>query len=488
VLRNVLIPLVLLLLLAPRAARAQCAPVTPVACENCFAVFVMPDTQLYSWLPNQPAGANHLDLVTRYICDHRSAWTEPTTGKTMPILMMIQLGDLVQRGDLTETVAGPLAEWKRVDAAFDNLDACTPRVPYLVTNGNHDSDDFHYERPSVGYGTYFGPDRWTNTGVSCNAPDDCDGNAGQYFLGGGETIGANSRNHDGIDGNPGPAQEQVGRHRAGLVRAPNGQRFLFLGLEMAFDFLPPLPGYEGVEQDDSAWPKQILGLYPDVATIAFHHSMLWTFTPPDARIRWGPEIWRSDSLTMPPGDSEDPDYALHGGMEELFDEMIAPHSQIRFLFTGHVLNPTHQADFTIPRAAAPPVWSVMRNYQRTELGLPGDGDIYGVGWNVIAVFDPDAEQVRIRSYRIDDVEAYSDPPVNYDHVGAPAPTECFETDQGGVGERVISWDFALAGNRTPSLSAAGLGTLVTLVLASASFVIRSRPFMSRSRHRGSGNS
>ena len=39
-----------LLAFAPQAARAACDPIPPVACDNCFAVFVMPDTQSYLYL------------------------------------------------------------------------------------------------------------------------------------------------------------------------------------------------------------------------------------------------------------------------------------------------------------------------------------------------------------------------------------------------------------------------------------------------------
>jgi hypothetical protein len=45
----------------------------------------------------------------------------------------------------------------------------------------------------------------------------------------------------------------------------------------------------------------------------------------------------------------------------------------------------------------------MRDYQWIK--RPSGPD-YGNGWNVVAVFDPDANQVRIRSYRIDDAENY----------------------------------------------------------------------------------
>ncbi|MBW2388982.1 MAG: metallophosphoesterase, partial [Deltaproteobacteria bacterium] len=206
-------------------ARAQCQSVQPVECPECFAVVVMPDTQVYTWLPLQPQGAAHLDLVTRYICANAAAWTEPSTGKVMPILMTIHLGDLVESGDLTETMAGPLAEWVRMDAAMDNLDNCDPVVPYLVTAGNHDYANFNYEGDSVGYDTYFGTHRWTNAGYGCADPANCSGTAGDWFIGGGDTIVANSRNNVGA-GSPGPSFDHPGRHRAGIIRAPNNQRFL----------------------------------------------------------------------------------------------------------------------------------------------------------------------------------------------------------------------------------------------------------------------
>ena len=66
-------------------------------CPNCFAVFVMPDTQNYTEAAFQPQGGAHFDLMTRFICANRSAWTEPSTVKTMPISMVLHLGDVVQR-------------------------------------------------------------------------------------------------------------------------------------------------------------------------------------------------------------------------------------------------------------------------------------------------------------------------------------------------------------------------------------------------------
>ena len=125
--------------------------------------------------------------------------------------------------------------------------------------------------------------------------------------------------------------------------------------------------------------KADLELYLNVPTIVLHHSMLWAFPPPDTRLRWGPENWKSDSISLPEAPADDLDFGTSGGMEGVFNLLLEPYPQ-----------------------------------------------------------------VRVRSYRIDDVENYADPPINYDHVGTPEATECLETDQGGVAERILSWDFQLS--------------------------------------------
>ena len=427
--------LLLALLLAHPSAAEICPPVVPVACPNCFAVAVMPDTQFYTDAGHQPHGAAHLDLVTRYLCRESSGWVEPGTGKQMPILMVIQLGDLVQNADKTEGGV-PLAEWRRVDSAFDHLDACIPRMPFLVTTGNHDVPLYGYERETRGYQHYFGVERWRE--VACADPASCDPDAGEWFIGGGDPIAARSRNNVG-DGSPGPATAVQGRHRAGVIRAPNGQRFLFLGLELAFDFPPAAPGFESVEGDDAAWPRQVMQSYAGVPTIVFHHSMFLSGPPLTPSVVFGPETWRADSLPPAPI-----------GMKAIWDELIEPNSQVLLFFAGHVLKPSPQGDYTIARAdGAPPVHGFLRNFQGVRVpGTKGFSQVYGAGWNLIAVFDPDAGQIRVRSYRIDDEDAYATPRVDLDHDGEPAPTECFDTDYAGVGERVIAVDFkALGGFR-----------------------------------------
>ena len=58
-----LLPVALVFAVSPQA-NAACPPVAEVACPECFAVAVIPDTQRYTLLLHQPAGGAHLDLIT----------------------------------------------------------------------------------------------------------------------------------------------------------------------------------------------------------------------------------------------------------------------------------------------------------------------------------------------------------------------------------------------------------------------------------------
>jgi hypothetical protein len=146
-------------------------------------------------------------------------------------------------------------------------------------------------------------------------------------------------------------------------------------------------------------------------------------------------------------------------MEAIWNEVVAPYPQIFMVFAGHVTL-SAQEDFTFTRTGAPDIAGFFRNYQQANVfGVPDS--TYGGGWNLIAVFDPEADEVRVRSYRIDDTNAYANPPINFDHTGTPAPTECLLPDFLGLGERTVPFTFA----ESPSIPAIsglryGLPTLV----------------------------
>jgi hypothetical protein len=70
-------------------------------------------------------------------------------------------------------------------------------------------------------------------------------------------------------------------------------------------------------------------------------------------------------------------------------------------FNGHWTGAKRQLDAPITRASGEDVIGVYRDYQGTQPSYGGYA--YGGGWNDIAVFDPDSQQIRLRSYRIGDV-------------------------------------------------------------------------------------
>lgn len=371
-------------------AAVPCEDPVPQPCPACFAVFIMPDTQSYtndSIVNNGEPGATQFRLMTRWACQHQVGWIEPSTGKTMPISMLIQLGDIVENGD-----AQPI-QWQRADAAFDELDTCQidedpePDVlPYLLVPGNHDigvtssaagTSVGDYELGSDGYFTYFnadpsfGPDRWAD--YRCSDPSNCED--GQWFIGGGDPIAFASRNLDEV---PGPTQTLPGRHRAAVIRSPNGQRFLFIGLENAFDFPPTEYAGHG---DDSVWPKQVLADYPGVHAIMFHHFFL---NPLSGQLTPAATAYNMDSISPP-----------------IWTEMVAPFPQVLMSVNGHWIGgsgslPAREMDAWIPRSQGPDVLGVYRNYQNLFPWPSGNGD----SWNVIAVFDPEAQQIRLRSYQV----------------------------------------------------------------------------------------
>ncbi len=83
------------------------------------------------------------------------------------------------------------------------------------------------------------------------------------------------------------------------------------------------------------------------------------------------------------------------------------------------------------------VFAFFRNYQHST-SRDGQGNLcqpsYGGGWNVIAAFDPSAEEIRVRSYRIEDVDN------DCTHDGVPASAADLQTDR-SLPETILSYSF-----------------------------------------------
>ena len=117
----------------------RAAPETPTVYPG-FTIVMMPDTQSYVI---DPASTWMMPCQTQWIADNKTAYS---------------IKGVMHDGDVVETV-GTAAEWTRADAAIDILDAAS--VPYLISAGNHDFDDFANHIATTFNGT-FPQSRFTN--------------------------------------------------------------------------------------------------------------------------------------------------------------------------------------------------------------------------------------------------------------------------------------------------------------------------------------
>jgi cysteine-rich repeat protein len=325
-----------------------------------WAMFVMPDTQYYSY-PSIPERNDHMRRVTQWICENQHGWIEPSTGKEMDILMVLHLGDIVQQGE-------SMAQWEVMDSAFDLLDNCSEGVvPYMLTVGNHDYNSYISYNPILGWETYFNTSRFSAhqcTSTPCEAD--------KWFIGGSPPIQINSRGSC----NPlcGPSEELPGRFRAATIIDPNNQRYLFIGMEFM---------YTDLERN---WSYSILNNYSGVPTILFKHKMFVGYGPDNLNVDTTKEIWQN---------------------------FIDPYSQIIQTWNGHIAG---ESDNVSNTSRGVTVISNLRDYQSVNS--------YGDGWNAIAVFDPEEEEVRVRSYRINNSD----------------PLEIAEMDYGML-ERAYNYSF-----------------------------------------------
>jgi hypothetical protein len=125
-----------------------------------------------------------------------------------------------------------------------------------------------------------------------------------------------------------------------------------------------------------------------------------------------------------------------GSNQAIWDELVDPLPQVWGTFNGHHTAP-QEADFTTSTGSGVDVYSFFRNYQGSPTTSYGNGGLATQqdGWNAIAVFDPEAGQVRIRSYRIEDVDD------DGTHDGVPEATANLDTDFKGRPEVVVEYAF-----------------------------------------------
>ena len=122
-----------------------------------FTLVIIPDTQYYTTVENDPYGNDLYALTGRWIADHRDE---------LNIRAALHMGDMVQSGNHSA------AQWEQADVAHRIMEV--NGVPCLVVPGNHDyffgdrdgSKCGGFNRSLTLFNEYFGPDRFLESRVS----------------------------------------------------------------------------------------------------------------------------------------------------------------------------------------------------------------------------------------------------------------------------------------------------------------------------------
>jgi hypothetical protein len=409
--------------------------------NNCFAVFIMPDTQIYmADASNDPyhrksvafeeQEAVRTEKIMEWVCENRAGWAEDPSGPSMPIKLLLHLGDHVHHNSKSDAdapyssgvpgqagwTANPFAdeivaeckasasitgykddececadnrcEWVRLERAFEKLDRCEMRgvlrpVPYLTVPGNHDYDGTSHEgsfrlATSNLYSEYLGE---SNPDRSFDAPEtrcvnltDC--GAGQWYLGGGAAAPP-----DPDDASAAPDTWNEGE----WIRAYSRQLGMVPCTDRQTQSCGPKTHQAGrsraglIRSPASETPflfiglesSNVLGLGPDAkswpARVAALHPLARAI------------LFNHEGVT--PG--------------RVLDRSIG---QEFLTLKGH-----HWQELDVPYEIEPAVgrpyhsWRLQRDYQNEVAGR-----------NLIAVFDPTRHEVRVRSYTFEFYENSAD--------------------------------------------------------------------------------
>ncbi len=422
-----------LCVLAPSLVALICqAP--PAGCSNCTAFLIMPDTQHYASVHIEAARGDHFSLLMRWACANRK-WLDPDTGGTMPLAAVIGLGDVVHSWDRADNYAA-------ADAAYDVLDACG--LPYLGTLGNHEFGGFEtspatgppitaaYQEAAVEWDTWFGPSRYASS-LCTEAAGDCTGDGGKWYIGpvaGSDMLVEDSRNNRHTDApesrSAGPDCSSggcEGRHRVMIVRGAEDRPFLLLAADMDADFATDCnagngdlcDGGDDLNNPTIALLQDEIDDYPGLFTILVSHAAVGI----DGN-RGRANFDGDDPIANTP-------FIGVGGV--LWEQIVDPNPQVFAMLGGHYLTKT-QAQTTPQNASGDEVLLAFRNYQNASGGVGsgyGNGSdpacpSEGNGWIDMLIVDPERDEIRMRSYRIDDTDA----DLTYD--GTPEATENLDRD------------------------------------------------------------
>ncbi len=410
--------------------------------NGCFAVFIMPDTQIYMTdEKNDPYNRNDIDFeeqeairtekIMEWVCENRAGWAEDEGGRTMPIALLLHLGDLVNNNSQDDSdapyssgepgrdgwIPNPYAdeiiaeckanssstgytndececvdnrcEWLRLERAFEKLEGCEVQgvaspIPYLTVPGNHDYDGTTFEgsfrlATSNLYSEYFGESNADRTfaapATRCTSLGNCEPD--QWYIGGGAVVPA-----DPDDSSAPPDTWNGGE----WIRAYSRQLGMAPCTDPTTQTCGPKTHQAGrsraglIRSPASGIPflfiglesSNVLGLGPDARSWPARVASL----NPQVRA----VLFNHEGIT--------PGHVLDRSVGQEF-----------LALKGH-----HWEDLDVSYKIKPPVgrpyhsWRLQRDYQNEVEGR-----------NLIAVFDPTRHEVRIRSYTFEFYKNPNDP-------------------------------------------------------------------------------
>lgn len=242
---------------------------------------------------------------------------------------------VLQQGDLTQNNNDK--EWQIIKNAFSKLDN---KVPYVLAAGNHDMGSapgkFADVRNTTLYNQYFPYSHMSTLPGFGGAFENKLENA--YYL------------------------FQTGK-----------LKWLIITLEF------------GPRESAIQWAKKIVEQYPDRAVVINTHSYMYS----DSTRQGGNDSWRPQVYGVGKDTGE---ASVHDG-EQLWEKLVKKYKNIRWVFSGHVLNTGVGTLISINEAGFP-VYQMLANYQEGVKGSVKGGN----GWLRIMQMDFRNKMVTIKTY------------------------------------------------------------------------------------------
>ncbi|WP_337067512.1 metallophosphoesterase [Pontibacter sp. 13R65] len=243
---------------------------------------------------------------------------------------------VLQQGDLTQNNND--LEWQRVQSAFKRLKG---KVPYVLAVGNHDMGSapgkFADVRNTELFNKYF-PYQIMATLPAFGGVYEANKLDNAYYL------------------------LETGKHK-----------WLVLTLEF------------GPREKVIAWANEVVTKHQDRTVIVNTHAYMYS----DSTRQTDKDYWRAQGYGI--GKDTGPD-AVNDG-EQLWKKLVKKHPNIRFVFSGHVLN-TGVGTLVSINDAGLPVYQMLANYQEGVQGSVKGGN----GWLRILKLDFKNNSISVQTY------------------------------------------------------------------------------------------